>query len=96
MVDTVQLVLLLVIVGLTVLLVVLGIQVFYILKDIRKTLEKANHVLDNAGSITDNVTGPINTIATLATGLKTGSVLTVAKFVQKLLSKDEDDERKHG
>ncbi|HQY42433.1 MAG TPA: hypothetical protein PLA14_11695 [Ferruginibacter sp.] len=53
MIDTVQLILLLVIVVLAVLLVVLGIQVFYILKDLRNTLSKANRVLDNAGSISE-------------------------------------------
>lgn len=93
MVDTVQLILLFVIVGLTVLLVVLGVQVFYILKDIRKLIEKTNHVLDNAGNITDNISGPINTFSTLASGLKAGSVLTIAKFIRSFLSSDDEEKR---
>lgn len=93
MIDTVQLILLLVIVGLTVLLVVLGIQVFYILRDLRKMIEKANHVLDNAGSISDNITGPISTFSTLASGLKAGSILTVAKLVRSFLSSDDEERR---
>ena len=93
MIDTVQLVLLLVIVILTVLLVILGIQVFYILKDVRNTLTKANRVLDNAVSITENISAPIATFSSLASGLKAGSILTVAKFVRAFLSRDEDDRR---
>ena len=94
MIDTVQLILLLVIVVLTVLLVVLGIQVFYILKDLRNTLSKANRVLDNAGSISENVSVPIATFSTLVSGLKAGSILTVARLVRTFLSKDEDEDRR--
>ncbi len=94
MIDTVQLILLLVIVVLTVLLVVLGIQVFYILKDLRNTLSKANRVLDNAGSISENVSVPIATFSTLVSGLKAGSILTVARLVRTFLSKDDDEDRR--
>jgi sensor domain CHASE-containing protein len=94
MIDSVQLVLLLVIVVLTVLLVVLGIQVYFILKDIRKALVKANKVLENAGSITDNVSGPISSLAALITSFKAGSLLTLAKFIRTLMSKDDNNEDK--
>ena len=94
MIDTVQLILLLVIVVLTVLLVVLGIQVFYILKDLRNTLSKANRVLDNAGSSSENVSVPIATFSTLVSGLKAGSILTVARLVRTFLSKDDDEDRR--
>ena len=96
MIDTVQLVLLLVIAILTILLVVLGVQVFFILKDLRKTIGKANKVLDNAGSITDNVSVPIESLSTLASSMKAGSLVTAAKFIRHVLSKDSDsEERKH-
>jgi len=93
MIDTVQLVLLLVIVVLTVLLVILGVQVFYILKDVRNTLTKANRVLDNAGSITENISVPIATFSSLTSSLKAGSILTVAKLVRAFLSRDEDEKK---
>ncbi len=96
MIDTVQLVLLLVIGILTILLVVLGVQVFFILKDFRKTIVKANKVLDNAGSITDNVSVPIASLSTFASSLKAGSLLTAAKFIKHVLSKDSaNEEKKH-
>jgi hypothetical protein len=90
MIDTVQLILVFVIVVLTLLLVVLGIQVYFILKDLRKTITKANRVLDNAGTITENVTGPVETLAGLITSLKAGSAVTVVKVIKSILSKDRD------
>ena len=95
--DTVQLVLLSVIVVLTILLIILGIQVFFILSEFRRTIMKANHILDNADSITQNIQTPISAIAALATGIKASSLITVAKFIKTLLSRDKENEdhRKH-
>jgi hypothetical protein len=96
MVDTVQLVLLIVIVVLTCLLVILGIQVFYIFRELRKTITKTNRVLDNADSITSNIEGPLSAISSLALGAKATSLISVAKFVKNVLSKDKDlDEKRH-
>jgi predicted PurR-regulated permease PerM len=94
MVDPVQLVLLLVIVILTGLLVILGIQVFYIFKELRTTLKKTNRVLDNADSITANIEGPLSALSSLALGAKATSLITVAKFVKNVLSKDKDSDDK--
>ncbi|MBI2074633.1 MAG: hypothetical protein HYT83_02210 [Candidatus Levybacteria bacterium] len=80
-IDTAEAVLLLVLVVLTVLLLVLGIQVFFILRELRQTVSKANKVLDDTGVITESVSGPISTISALTTGLKTGA--TFARFLQK-------------
>lgn len=94
MIDT-QLVILLAIVVLTVLLVVVGIQVFYILRELRHTVKKANKVLDETGVITESVSGPISNLSKLATGLKTGvniaKLLKGKKIIQRLL-----EEEKHG
>lgn len=92
MIDSVQLVLVLVIVILTVLLVVLGVQVYFILRDLRNTISKANKVLDDAGSITENVSGPIANLSSVITTFKAGSVITVAKIIKGLLSRDDDDD----
>lgn len=76
MVDTAQVVLLVVIVVLALLLVVLGIQVFFILRDLRHTIEKANKVLDDTGAITQSVSQPITTISSIAAGMKVGALIT--------------------
>jgi hypothetical protein len=91
--DSVQIVLLIVIIALTILLIVLGIQVYFILKDLRTTIVKANKVLDNAGDITSNVAGPIANLSIFASTIKTGSVITVAKIIRGLLSRDDDAKR---
>jgi hypothetical protein len=80
MTDPAQTALFLIIVILTILLVILGVQVFFILRELRKTLEKANKVLDDTGVITESVSKPISSLSTLAMGLKTGA--TIAKIFQ--------------
>ncbi len=73
--DPAQTALFLVIIVLTVLLIVLGIQVFFVLKELRQTIAKTNKVLDEAGVITESVSGPLSSISALAMGLKTGASL---------------------
>ncbi len=95
MIDTAQAVLLIVVVILTVLLVALGIQVFHILRELRSTVSKANKVLDDTGTITESVSGPISTLSNLATGLKTGATVLrllkgKGKIIKRLL-KEEDE-----
>lgn len=79
--DAAQSILLFVVVVLTLLLLVLGVQVFLILKELRRTVAKANKVLDDTSLITESVSGPISTFSTLATGLKTGAL--IARFFKR-------------
>src|SRR5438270_489986 len=92
--DSVQFVLLLVIVALTSLLIILGVQVFLILRDLRKTIAKTNRVLDSADSIAENISGPLSTISTLALGVKASSLLAVAKMIKGLLGRDKEQGEK--
>lgn len=87
MTDPAQIVLFLVIVLLAILLIVLGVQVFFILREFKKTLSKANRVLDNTNSITESVSGPVSMLSTLAMGLKTGASL--ANIFKKKKSKEQ-------
>ena len=75
MIDTAQAVLLFVIIILTLLLLILGIQVFFILRELKQTVSKANKVLDDTGMITESVSGPISSISSLASGVKTGAAI---------------------
>lgn len=75
MTDPAQSALFLVIIILTILLLILGIQVFFILRELRKTIDKANKVLDDTGVITESVSKPISSFSSLAMGLKTGAKL---------------------
>lgn len=92
MIDTAQAVLLFVLIVLTILLLILGIQVFFILRELRQTVSKANKVLDDAGLITESVSGPIATISGLASGVKTGALVArLLKKRTKSKTKEEDE-----
>lgn len=88
-IDAAEVVLIFVLIVLTVLLIVLGIQVFLILKEFRKTVTKANKVLDDTGTITQSVSGPLSNLSSIGTSFKFGSVLTVVKIIRGLLDKEK-------
>jgi septation ring formation regulator EzrA len=82
--EPVQIVLLLVIVILTVVLAVLAFQVFLILRDVRKTVEKTNKVLDDAGAITKSIAEPVSSLSSLFMGIKSG--ISFANWIKKTYS----------
>lgn len=75
MIDTVQAVLLFVIILLAVLFVVLGIQVFFILRELRTTLKKTNKILDEVEELTETVSEPISFITGFFFSSKTLAIL---------------------
>ena len=77
MIDTVQAVLLIVIVLLTFLLFVLGVQVYFILKELRATISKANRVIDNTEMITESVSEPMSFLSGIVMGTK-----AISKFLK--------------
>ncbi len=87
MFDSAQIILFVFILVLLVLFVVLGIQAFFILKELRITIAKANKVLDNTGQITESVSGPITNLSSVLMGLKTGAAF--AKLLKTVEDKDE-------
>lgn len=89
--DAAQIVLLTVVVVLTILLILLGIQVFFILKELRKSVEKANKILDDAATISQSISTPISNFSNIISGIKTG--VTIAKLfgLKKKKSKEEND-----
>ena len=96
MIDVAQIVIFVVIVLLTILLLVLGVQVFIILREVRVTVKKANKVLEDAGMISENLSGPIASISTWSTGIKTGSsllklLLKKKKLFKTIVSDDSDE-----
>lgn len=90
MIDPVQVVVLLIMIVLTALLVMLGVQAFFILKDFRKTLHKANDVLDDTHSITEKVSEPLQSLSGVMTGIKTGAM--IAKLLKTKDKNDKDGE----
>lgn len=90
--DIAQITLFVVIVILAILLLILGVQVFFILREFRKTVTKANKVLENTENITESVSAPISSLSKIATSVKTGA--TIFSFIKKIVSKDDDSKNK--
>lgn len=94
-IDTAQAVLLFVLIVLTILLVVLGIQVFFILKEFRQTVSKANKVLDDTSAITESVSAPLSSLSTITSGIKAGAKIarffrSKKRLLEELTEEDED------
>lgn len=76
MTSPLETVLLFVILILTFLILILGVQIYYILKEFRETVIKANKVLDDTSVITESVSEPVVMFSSFLTGIKTGSFFT--------------------
>jgi hypothetical protein len=58
--------------------------VFYILKEIRRSLQKGNKMLDDAGRVTGTVSGGVESMGGFVQGIKTGlNVFTALKKGEK-------------
>lgn len=85
--EPIQLTIIIISIILTILFVFLGVQVWYILKEMRRSIEKVNKMLDDAGKVSGTVSEGISGMAGLVEGLKTGlSVFTAFR------RKHNDDE----
>ncbi|HYK09125.1 MAG TPA: hypothetical protein VEW42_06550 [Candidatus Eisenbacteria bacterium] len=73
--DTAQILLYVVVGVLTLLLVVLGIQVFFILRELKNTISRANKVLDDAGVISESISKPVESLSTVISGGKIVSII---------------------
>lgn len=91
--DIAQIALFMIIIVLTILLSVLGIQVFVILREFRKTVLKANKVLDNTSIITESVSSPFSSLSGFASSIKAG--VSFVGLLKKIISKDEDSGKKN-
>jgi len=91
--DTAQLLLLCVVIILSFLLLILGIQVFLILKELKKTINKINKILDDAAVISESVSLPISNFSGILNGIKTGvSLLSLFKHKKKT---NKEEEKNH-
>lgn len=63
--DLLQVILVLTIVVLTALLTVIGIEVFYILKDVRRLIDRVHNLVGDAEHVVDNVKKPTQMIASI-------------------------------
>ncbi len=85
--DPIQLVIITVTLVLTILIVVLGIQVFFILKEIRRSIEKMNAMLSDMQKVTGTVGEGVSNLGGIMSGIKAG--LSIFSSLRK---RGEDDE----
>ena len=72
MIDATQILLILVVVILTILLCVIGVQVYFLLKELKKSIDKLNRFLDSAGEITENIGKPVAGVTGILAGIREG------------------------
>ncbi|MDO8659596.1 MAG: hypothetical protein Q7K54_03255, partial [Candidatus Parcubacteria bacterium] len=61
-------------------------------RELRKTVFKANKVLDDTGNITGSVSAPLSSFSSIAAGIKTGA--TFLNLFKQIMSKDKDSGKK--
>lgn len=82
--DITQTVLLAVTIVLAIFLVVLGFQIFFVLKDVRKTLFKINNLFDQTDDIILKVKKPLENASGLLSAFATGAgIASILKKLQK-------------
>jgi len=89
MIEPAQLLLIIVVTTLTVLLTVVGIQVFFILKEIRRSVEKMNKILDDAGTISESVAKPISSLSS-----SIGSLSGIAGLLGWLITRTKKEKER--
>lgn len=85
--DPTQLTIIIISLALAVLLIILGIQVWYILREIKISLQKVNTMLDDAKKVSGTVSEGIVGMSGFVNGLKTGM-----GAITSLLKKKDDGE----
>jgi hypothetical protein len=85
--DLTQVTIIIISFALAILLVILGIQVWYILKEIKLSLQKMNKMLDDAGKVSGTISQGIVGMSGFVNGIKTG-----ISAVTSLLHKKEHGE----
>jgi hypothetical protein len=84
MIDTVQAVLLFVIVLLTILFIVLGVQAFLILKDLRQTVKRTNNILEDVENISEGVSNSLESVSSMFGGASTvKSIVNILSLFRK-------------
>lgn len=90
MVDVTQVLLITVVTILTIILSIIGIHIVFILQELRRSFEKVNKLLDDAGVISGGVTKSFSGLSGIAAGIKTG--LTLINVFKDKKDKDTKDE----
>ena len=86
--EITQILLIIVVLALTSIMIVIGVEVFFIFREIRRSMKKINKMLGDVGLITESVAKPIAGFSGFITGIKSGADAI------KLLTKDNKKKEK--
>jgi len=86
--DTTQIVLLAIVIILAIFLVAIGFQAFFALRDLRKSLVRANKLLDETDDLLDQVRKPIASAGNFITALAAGA------GISHLLKRGKEEKKK--
>lgn len=81
--DLLQVALIFLILLLSIFLAITGFQVFFILRDLKKALDRFNKILKSSENIAEEIEKPVEVTSSLVTGLAEG-----AKALTELVKKD--------
>lgn len=88
--ETTQVLLIIVVTTLSIILAAIGIQIFFILKELRKSVEKVNKMLDDGTYVSGTVVSGVSGISGVLAGVKTG--LSFLNFFKKERGKENGEE----
>ncbi len=83
--DFLQIALIFLILLLSIFLAITGIQVFFILRDLKKALDKFNAILQTGTNIAEDLEKPVATASNLVTQAETQAVASAAKVLGNII-----------
>lgn len=86
--DPTQLTIVIISFALATLIIVLGVQVWFILKEVRISLQKMNKMLDDGGKVTGAVSEGVVNMSGFMNGLRTG-ITAITSILKKKVGEDE-------
>lgn len=83
--DYLQIALIFLILLLSIFLSLIGVQVFFILRDLKKALDKFNQILQTGENIVEDIERPVAAASNLVTGAGAEVVSGAAKVLEKIM-----------
>lgn len=83
--DLLQVALVFLILLLSIFLGITGIQVFFILRDLKKALDRFNMILQTGENIAEDIEKPVAVASKLATAAETGVAAGAANVLRKII-----------
>lgn len=91
--DFLQIALIFLIFLLSIFLAITGIQVFFILRDLKKALDRFNAILKTGENIAEDIEKPIETASNLVATVETKAVAGAANALRKIIQPKSKQKR---